>query len=106
MEWAGPARCTDAYAIAMGFDGVTGMTTECLRIRAALTDGGGLTAADWARAVLATETAFTSDTMGSGYEWATTTGLTDAWTIKTLRSLQRKLTPLMVHVDLGHLRDL
>jgi hypothetical protein len=46
---------------------------------------------DWARALLATELAFASEVVGSGYEWSTTTGWSDDTTVKILRSTQLKL---------------
>ncbi|WP_377273649.1 hypothetical protein [Peterkaempfera sp. SMS 1(5)a] len=60
-------------------------------LRVALGDDVPLKAVDWARALLATEIVFVSDLAGSGVEWSTTTGLTDEATIRTLRSIQRKL---------------
>ena len=46
---------------------------------------------DWAWALLATELAFASEVVGSGYEWSTTTGWSDDTTVKVLRSTQLKL---------------
>jgi hypothetical protein len=91
MEWSGPARCTEEFAVAMGYSGATELPGQCRSIRDALVAGEDLEPMDWARALLATEIAFASDVVGSGYEWSTTTGWSDEQTVKVLRSLQRKL---------------
>src|ERR1700716_3480223 len=91
MEWSGPARCTEEFAVAMGFNSAADLPVHCREIRAALVAEESLEPMDWARALLATEFAFASDVVGSGYEWSTTTGWTDEVTVKTLRSIQRKL---------------
>ncbi len=90
-EWGGPAHCTDALAIAMGFDGVRHFYTEARRLSTSIRTGQPLTATDWRRALIATEIVFASDVFGSGCDWSSTTGLTDEGTIGTLRALQRKL---------------
>ncbi|WP_080635214.1 hypothetical protein [Salinispora pacifica] len=95
LEWAGPARCTEELAVAMGFTGIADMLTQSKRIRAALAADERIEAIDWARALMATEIAFASDVIGSGVEWATTTGLSDESTIKTLRLVQRKLVRIV-----------
>jgi hypothetical protein len=91
MEWSGPARCTEEFAVAMGFAGTSELPACCSAIRDALASGEPLESIDWARALLATEIAFSSDVVGSGYEWSTTTGLPDDVTVRILRSVQRKL---------------
>ena len=91
LEWAGPARCTEELAIAMGFSGVSDLISCGRRIRSLLDQRECLEPIDWARSLLATEVAFASDVMGSGCEWATTTGLSDEVTIKMLRGVQKKL---------------
>lgn len=91
MEWSGPARCSDQLAVGMGFAGWQDLLVQCRRLRAALEDDVPLSAADWARTLLAAEIVFVSDVAGSGVEWQTTTGRGDEVTIKTLRSIQRKL---------------
>ncbi|MGA5132259.1 hypothetical protein ACPCTO_20885 [Streptomyces olivoreticuli] len=91
MEWSGPARCTEEFALAMGFVSALDLPERCSDIRSALTAGDSIDPMDWARILLATEIAFASDVVGSGYEWSTTTGWSDEVTIKTLRAIQRKL---------------
>jgi hypothetical protein len=90
-EWGGPARCTEALAIAMGFLGVQDLDAERRRIGEVLRAGQPLSRKDWRRALISTEIAFASDVFGSGVQWSTTTGLSDAETIVILRSLQYKL---------------
>ncbi|TDC71863.1 hypothetical protein [Streptomyces hainanensis] len=92
LEWGGPARCSDQLAFGMGFVDARDLVERCRRLRAALGDDVPLTAADWARILLTAEIVFVSDLAGSGGEWSTTTGLADEATIRTLRSIQRKLT--------------
>ncbi len=91
MEWGGPAHCTGAMAVAMGFSSVPSLLAEGRQIASVLESGRPLTRRDWTRALLATEIVFISDVLGSGTEWPTTTGLDDAGTLQSLRSIQRKL---------------
>ncbi|MFJ8883370.1 hypothetical protein ACIRJR_08140 [Streptomyces sp. NPDC102402] len=91
MEWCGPARCTEEFAVAMGFDSAQDLSRRGVSIRGALAEGETLDPMDWARALMATEIAFASDVVGSGYEWSTTTGWSDDTTVRVLRSAQLKL---------------
>ncbi|MEU8794339.1 hypothetical protein [Streptomyces sp. NPDC048643] len=91
MEWGGPAHCSDQLAVGMGFAGRKDLLAQCQRLRNALREDAPLSAADWARTLLATEIVFVSDLAGSGVEWPTTTGRDDAATIRMLRVIQRKL---------------
>ncbi|WP_230687074.1 hypothetical protein [Catellatospora vulcania] len=91
-EWGGPAHATDALAVAMGFEDVEDMYQQVRRLRTSIQAGQPLSRRDWRRSLIATEIVFASDIFGSGYEWSTTTGLTDEETMKTLRDLQHKLT--------------
>lgn len=91
MEWCGPARCTEEFAVAMGFDSIQDLSRRGLSIHGALAGRKALDPMDWARALLATELAFASDVVGSGYEWSTTTGWADDTTVRVLRSVQLKL---------------
>jgi hypothetical protein len=91
LEWGGPARCTDALAVAMGFSDLADFDAERDRLRDALADGQPLTVRDWSRTLLATEIVFASDVVGSGLDWSITTGLRDHETIALLRRVQRKM---------------
>ncbi|MFC4049394.1 hypothetical protein ACFOY4_06850 [Actinomadura syzygii] len=95
LEWGGPAHCSDELAVGMGFDGVDDLLDQCHRIRGALERDEPMSSLDWARALLATEIVFVSDVAGSGYQWATTTGYTDEFTIRLIRSIQRKLAKVV-----------
>jgi hypothetical protein len=75
----------------MGFESRADFFNEARRLVAALKTNTPLSPRDWTRALVATELAFASDVIGSGVEWATTTGLGDEETIHLLRELQRKL---------------
>jgi hypothetical protein len=90
-EWGGPARCTDALAVAMGFQGLEDLLAEGHRMRRSIRAGEPLSREDWRRTLVATEVVFASDVFGAGWDWSITTGLSDEETIKTLRALQRKI---------------
>jgi hypothetical protein len=94
-EWGGPARCSDQLAVGMGFADMSALLDRSRTLRHALRDDVPLAPADWARTLLAAEIVFVSDLAGSGVEWSTTTGLTDEATIRTLRSIQRKLAKVV-----------
>lgn len=89
-EWGGPAHCTEEFAVAMGFRSVEDLHEQVPRLTAAVAAGEPMTGRDWARTLLAAELAFISDFIGSGVEWATTTGFSDVDTIAVIRGIQRK----------------
>ncbi len=90
-EWGGPAHCSDELAFGMGFDSEADLLDKCTSFKSALVNDAPLAPPDWARILLAVEVVFVSDLAGSGVDWQTTTGFTDAATIETLRLIQRKL---------------
>lgn len=96
LEWGGPARCTEEFARGLGFRGVEDLFREGDRLRAALKNQDPLTPLDWARTLLATETVFISNVLGSGHDWSITTGMSDEDTLRILRALQKKLTRIAV----------
>lgn len=98
MQWGGPARSTEALAVAMGFSGNADLFERCQIINKLLRDRGSLDALDWTRALFATEISFVSDIVGSGIEWSTTTGISDLQTVVALRSVQKKLLPIVASV--------
>src|SRR5207244_252306 len=103
-EWFGPARHTEAFAIAMRFRDDDDFVRHAARLFEALGHHHPLTAIDWTRIVLATELAFASDVVGSGLDWQTTTGISDEDAVRLLRSVQRKvvrMTSTVVHETLG-----
>lgn len=91
LEWGGPARCTHAMALAMGFAGVDDLFSESDRLRALLRGRSPMTQRDWVRVLLATEIVFISDVLGSGHDWSHTTRFQDDDTLRLLRSVQRKV---------------
>ncbi|GAA3203952.1 hypothetical protein ACFO1B_42665 [Dactylosporangium siamense] len=95
LQWGGPANAPNEFAVAMGFSDATSMVSDCMQIRRSLGVDGALTPRDWTRALLALELAFASDLVGAGYEWSTTTGLSDEGTVQSLRSVQRKLAGIV-----------
>lgn len=90
-EWWGPARCTDAFAVAMGFESREHLHDDIARLRDTLEVNGPLPPEDWRRLMLAVEVVFASDVVGSGLDWATTTGIPDTESIGLLRAIQRKM---------------
>jgi hypothetical protein len=96
VEWGGPARCTEEMAVALGFGSVQSLLDETDRLVRALDSGQPLSRLDWLRVLLATEVVFASNTLGSGTDWSTTTGLADDETIQLLRAVQRTLTGKVV----------
>jgi hypothetical protein len=93
------AVLTDSLARGMGFDDVDDFDQQRKRMGLALRERAVLSRWDWTRILIAAEIVFVSDVVGSGVEWATTTGQTDADTLDALRGLQRKLGP--VRLSLG-----
>lgn len=93
-QWEGPAMCTEALAMAMGFTSKADLLAQRDRLRDAIKDGHSLELWDWARALVLAEIAFGSDVFGAGIDWRITTGLSDVDTIQIIRDLQRKLTKL------------
>jgi hypothetical protein len=91
LEWGGPANPTDALAIALGFTSATTMSRETWALWKRIEAGEVLSSEDWRRVLLAAETVFASDVVGSGLDWPITTGIPDAEAISILRGLQRKL---------------
>lgn len=75
----------------MGFKSVEDSFAQAERIRECLRGGTSMPLADWRRTLVATELVFVSDVVGSGIDWATTTGIRDAHALRLLRSLQRKI---------------
>ncbi len=100
VEWGGPARVTQELAVAMGFEDQADLFRDGDRLIEALQAREPLSALDWARTILATEIVFASNLVGSGRDWAITTGLSDAETLASLREIQRKV-PRAVYAVFG-----
>ncbi len=94
-EWGGPARPSDDLARTMGFASLAAMDLELPNLRCMLGNDAPIGARDWARTLVATEFVFVSDVYGSGTDWRTTTGWDDDETIHSLRTIQRKLGPIV-----------
>jgi hypothetical protein len=98
IQWGGPARATEEFAVSMGFASAANMSAGCVEICRSLEVDRSLTPRDWTRALLSLEIAFASDLVGSGVEWSTATGLSDEVTVRDLRSIQRKLAKVVFPV--------
>ncbi len=64
---------------------VTDLFDQRQRIADGIAAGLPQSRTDWTRALLATEIVFVSNVVGSGWQWAITTGFSDASTLDTLR---------------------
>ena len=91
IDWGGPARCTEALAIALGFDGLEDLEREGHRIAQDIYDGRPVSLRDWTRAMFSAEIIFASDVTGTGSEWGVIQGGDDAHWLGVLRALQRKV---------------
>ncbi|WP_197025816.1 hypothetical protein [Nocardioides sp. URHA0020] len=91
LEWGGPAKPTDALAVALGFTKAATMSGETWALWERIESGEVLSSQDWRRVLAAAEAVFASDVFGSGLDWPTTSGMPDAESIAVLRGLQRKL---------------
>jgi hypothetical protein len=91
LDWGGPARPTDAFAVALGFSDAARLSAEARALWEQFERTGSLTVEDWRRALLSVEILFVSDVVGSGLDWRFTSGFSDVETIEIVRRLQRKL---------------
>lgn len=91
VEWGGPARPTDALAVALGFTSADRLAREARALWERIEAGDALTTGDWRQVLLAVEIVFVSDVVGSGLDWWITSGISDEESIAILRGLQRKL---------------
>ncbi|SNR59477.1 hypothetical protein SAMN06272737_11488 [Blastococcus mobilis] len=94
-EWSGSARCSPGLALLLEFGSCDHMEAWLPGAQRALAAGDSLLPRDWRRCLVLTELAFASDVLGSGCEWSTTTGLSDAETVVLLRIVQRRLAPFV-----------
>lgn len=91
LDWGGPARPTDAIAVALGFSSANDISAEAWELWKRIDAGEALEAQNWRRVLLAAEVIFASDVVGSGIDWSTTSGISDVESIEVLRGPQRKL---------------
>ncbi|MCC2313586.1 hypothetical protein [Cellulomonas xiejunii] len=91
LDWGGPARPTDGLAVAMGFSSAERMPAEAWQLWTRIEAGERLGPSDWMQVLLAAEIVIVSDVVGSGMDWSTTSGISDAESVAVLRGLQRKL---------------
>lgn len=103
LEWGGPAWCTEEYALAMGFETFERLCSNCVELSRKLESDEPLESVEWARSLLAAEVVFVSTVMGSGLDWRTTTGLSDEWTLKSIRKVQRKLSKIIVPITFSEI---
>ena len=91
LDWGGPARPTDEVAHALGFESASQVSDGTWALWKQIEERPALTIQEWRQVLLATEIVFASDVVGSGLDWATTSGIPDRESIEVLRRLQRKL---------------
>lgn len=90
LDWGGPARPTDAFAVAMGFTSAATLPSEACALWLKIEADEPLGVNEWACVLVATEVVFVSNVVGSGLDWSSTSGLSDEESIAILRGLQRK----------------
>ena len=93
-QWGGPTRPTDAIASVIGFEDVETLHRDGDWIRHLLREGRPLTKIDWARALIAVEIVWASNYYGAAGDWEIVSGWSDEQTLRSLRSIQRKLAGL------------
>ncbi|WP_433577106.1 hypothetical protein [Nocardia brasiliensis] len=102
-RWGGPAYCSDALAVAMGFRDVGDVREQGRRLESALIEGEPLSATDWRKVLVSTEIFFASEVLGCGRDWSIVMGISDEETLTILRGLQRKIpwrgVPLPQHLS-------
>jgi len=91
VDWGGPARCTGAPAIALGFDGLEHLDREGRRIAQDIYEGRPVSLRERTRAMFSAEIIFASDVMGTGKEWGVIQGGDDANWLGILRALQHNV---------------
>jgi hypothetical protein len=91
IEWGGPAHCTDALAMAMGFKACDDIWDQGERLIPLLRRGSALTPSDWTRTLLAVEIVWISAVVGAGWDASILFSHADAEAVGILRSMQRKL---------------
>ncbi len=93
LEWGGPARPTEAFAVAMGFTSAAGLPREAWGLWRRIEAGEVLAPEEWRRVLLAVELVFASDVVGSGLDWSITSGMSDEEALAVLRRLQQNSGP-------------
>jgi hypothetical protein len=91
LDWGGPAQPTQELALAMGFRDAEHLAEDTWRLWDCIDADSALSVEDWRRVLLTAEVVFVSDVVGSGLDWAITSGISDEESIAILRDLQRKL---------------
>jgi hypothetical protein len=91
LDWGGPARPTQEFAVAMGFADAERLVSDTWSLWQRIDRGSALSIDDWRRVLLSAEVVFVSDVVGSGLDWRFTSGFSDEESIAILRGLQRKL---------------
>jgi hypothetical protein len=91
LDWGGPARPTQEFAVAMGFADVEQLSNDARSLWRRIDRESALSVGDWRRVLLAAEVVFVSDVVGSGLDWRFTSGFSDEESIAILRGLQRKM---------------
>jgi hypothetical protein len=70
LDWGGPARPTDALAVAMGFTDAAALPREAWALWEQIDRSSSLTADDWRRVLLAVEFVFVSDVVARAWTGA------------------------------------
>jgi hypothetical protein len=91
LDWDGPARPTQEFAVAMGFGDAEQLPSDTRSLWRRIDRQSALSIGDWRCVLLAAEVIFVSDVVGSGLDWRLTSGFSDEESIAIPRGLQRKM---------------
>lgn len=88
-------------ASALGLASTDALGQLTSRLERLLGAGESLPPEDWRAALFLTEVGFVSSVAGRGDQWPTSTGLNDTVTFEALRTLQRRLQPIVTQATAG-----
>ncbi|GAC69209.1 hypothetical protein GS4_23_00030 [Gordonia soli NBRC 108243] len=91
LQWGGVVAMTDDLARALGYGGAADFYTDSAAAAGRISEGLGLTAAEWRRSLGAAEVAFGSEVLGLGHEWDDFSGFDADQTYQAMRRVQWKV---------------
>jgi hypothetical protein len=100
-SWSGSGRtATGKQAVQLlGFEDRSTLKADVVRLAGLINAGSSMSRRDCRRVLLATELAFSSETVGWARDWSADTGFADRETITVLRSIQEKIAGIVYGSD-------
>lgn len=95
MEWERSGGDREQVAQLLGFGSREALRVDVARLAGLIGAGGSMSRRDCRRVLLATELAFSSETLGWARDWSADTGFGDRETITLLRSVQEKVAGIV-----------